>query len=416
LSQRQYQLCAASPQTKHCAQIPDASYLVEPVAGVWLLVIDANIYRPGLVDGQLQFAGSGQAGYNAMVEEKPQTLAWIRSVVTRAKQQGKKLIAFSHFPMTEFYQQQAPALHQFIGAGKGQLDRVPRPDVAQVLADTGLRVHVAGHMHLNNTGIVSASDGGQLVNIQAPSLASYRPAYKLLTLAGDRLRVDTIALQQVAGFDQLFPMYRLEWQQLQQQGLPLWDERLLQSRSYQQFTSSYLRELTRLRFLPQDWPQPFADLMLQLSGQQLLQLALMPKSVSVADYRVKPQLLQQWLHSSDATALAATLQRQAEAAGLNWLQLSQWRGLDLAVDFYRLQNAGELARVDLSAERLAHYRFIASQLKAVHSLVWSDAEQQPLATYTHSRLALLLQMVDGFAQGTPNLHFVLDLPTGKLQD
>src|SRR5690606_10558693 len=135
--------------------------------------IDANIYKPGLELGSLVYSGSGNAGYNELVRYKPHLIPWIESVVIRAKAQGKTLLSFSHFPMAEFYQGQTQAMTQLFGDGTGQLSRVPAAQTSQMLADTGLRLHVAGHMHLNNTAVVKAKDGGQLVNIQAPSLAAY---------------------------------------------------------------------------------------------------------------------------------------------------------------------------------------------------------------------------------------------------
>ncbi len=52
------------------------------------------------------FEGSGNAGYNAMFDYKPQVMAWVEQVAARAKAQGKTLITFSHYPMIEFYQGQ----------------------------------------------------------------------------------------------------------------------------------------------------------------------------------------------------------------------------------------------------------------------------------------------------------------------
>lgn len=58
-AKRQYEICnqGTADQYKNpgkykqgnytdCTQVPDSSYLVEPINGVWLLAIDANIYQP----------------------------------------------------------------------------------------------------------------------------------------------------------------------------------------------------------------------------------------------------------------------------------------------------------------------------------------------------------------------------------
>lgn len=52
-SNRMYEICYEGTGGEYkqegytsCSMVPDSSYLVEPVEGVWLLAIDANVYRP----------------------------------------------------------------------------------------------------------------------------------------------------------------------------------------------------------------------------------------------------------------------------------------------------------------------------------------------------------------------------------
>ncbi|MFC4656477.1 MULTISPECIES: metallophosphoesterase [Rheinheimera] len=421
LQHRQYQVCANQSSANQrsdasvCELVPDASYLVEPVPGLWLLAIDANIYTPSLKDGTLVYAGSGNAGYNELLSYKPQLVPWIRSVVSRAKAQGKTLLSFSHFPMAEFYQGQSAAIEQLFGEAKGQLSRVPLAPTSALLADTGLRLHVAGHMHLNNTAAVPAKDGGQLVNIQAPSLAAYVPAYKLLTLAGaGKAQVDTIVLQQVPDFSALFGFYQREWQQLKQHGEPLWDIGLLQAKNYRDFTKGHLQELTRLRFLPQDWPEQLRTLLLQLNAGQMLLLASEPGELSLADYLNNPATLTALLQQPAYQARARLLQQQASAAGQDWAELSQISGFEVAVDFYRLQNAGDLAIADIGERRLARYRWLAEQLGAAPTVVSRDWQQLSLQHYSQQHFALLFAILNGFQHGLPNRHFSVDLQSGAL--
>ncbi|WP_337842098.1 metallophosphoesterase [Rheinheimera sp.] len=426
LQQRQYQVCANQGSANQssanqrsaapvCELVPDASYLVEPVPGLWLLAIDANVYKPKLENGQLEYAGSGNAGYNELLTYKPQLLPWIRSVVSRAKAQGKTLLSFSHFPMAEFYQGQSAAIEQLFGEDQGQLSRVPLAPTSALLADTGLRLHVAGHMHLNNTAAVPAKDGGQLVNIQAPSLAAYVPAYKLLTLQNtQKVKVDTILLQQVPGFSALFGLYQREWQQLKQHGEPLWDLGLLQAKNYRDFTKGHLQELTRLRFLPQDWPEQLRSLLLQLNAGHMLLLASEPGELSLASYLKAPAQLAALLQQPAYQARARQLQQQASAAGQDWADLSQISGFEVAVDFYRLQNAGELAITDIGERRLAQYRWLGEQLGAAPAVVSRDWQQLSLQHYSQQHFALLFAILNGFQQGLPNRRFSVDLQSGAL--
>ena len=60
-------------------------------------------------------------------------------------------------------------------------------------------------MHVNDTGIWEGKDGKHLYNIQVPSIATYVPAYKILTIESDEVfRVETVMLDTVPGFDSLF--------------------------------------------------------------------------------------------------------------------------------------------------------------------------------------------------------------------
>ncbi len=426
LSKRQFEICQQGaggaykkPDYSNCHVIPDASYLVEPVEGVWLLAIDANVYKPkALYQGKgneaAAFEGSGNAGYNAMFDYKPQVMAWVKQVAARAKAQGKTLITFSHYPMTEFYQGQTQHIATLLGEERGQLSRSPQQQVSHRLADLGVRLHIGGHMHLNNTAVVSSDSGNSLVNIQAPSLAAYVPAYKLLTLASaDQIKVQTIVLEQVPGFDQLFDHYQKEWQQLKQDKQAVWDASILQSKNYRDFANGHLRELTRLRFLPNDWPDELRQLLLALNGEQMLVLAQLNTKVTLGEF--SPALLQQLSQSPEWQQARQKAKTQASAAGIKLDDLAKWTGFDLVLDFYRLQNAGELALPDIPAARLKEYRFFTAVLQQSNQTTpvqqWTN---WTLPQYSQYKFAALFHIIDGFLQGQPNGDFMLNMQTGEL--
>lgn len=449
---------AAQPR---CAQVPDTSYLVEPLPGLWLLALDANVYLPNADGG---FDGSGNAGYNALLVHKPYLINWIADVVARAKAQQKTLISFSHFPMSAFYQGQELKLTQLLSdepaAGnsgalpdKAQLARLPSADTSQALAATGLTLHIGGHMHLNNTAIIPAPDcprvaqttrqkncprdgtSTQLVNVQAPSLAAYRPAYKLLTLENARqAQLQSIELRDVPGFNQQFGRYQQEWQQRAKAGLPLWDRAVLGAKNYGELTDWHLRELVRSRFLPKDWPAPLRVLLQQLNGQQLLWLAVaakqqmpiemrsvnqLPLSAVAGSTNLTPLLLPHW-QSVAGQALERRLAAQAAKAGLDWSALALWQGQELVLDLYRLQHAGALALADISPGRLAQYRFMAQMLAASEAPVRqpqpavAPAAAPTLSAYHRQKLTLLLEIVTTMADAPAYDNFRLDLSNGAV--
>lgn len=425
LSQRQFEICQQGaggiykkPGYSNCHFMTDASYLVEPVQGLWLLAIDANVYKPkagytGKANQAEAFEGSGNAGYNAMFDYKPQVMAWVKQIAARAKAQGKTLITFSHYPMIEFYQGQTQDIARLLGEERGQLSRSPKPQISHRLADLGVQLHIGGHMHLNNTAVAHSDSGNSLVNIQAPSLAAYVPAYKLLTLTSkEQVKVQTIVLEQVAGFDQLFEHYKKEWQQLKQDKRPLWDANILHSKNYREFANGHLRELTRLRFLPNDWPNELRQLLLALNGEQMLVLAQLNTKVMLGEF--SPALLQQISQSPEWQQARQKAQTQAVAAGIKLEDLASWTGFDLVLDFYRLQNAGELALPDIPPARLKQYGFFTSVLQQGKTATDQNWAQWTLPQYSQYKFAGMFQIIDGFLQGQPNADFMLNMQTGEL--
>lgn len=422
-AKRQYEICLQGTGDKyrqatytHCKKIADSSYLVEPVAGLWLLAVDANVYVPDAAQPEeatdaAAFNGSGNAGYNVMLSHKQHVIEWISDVTARAADEGKHLITFSHYPMTEFYQGQAKPLAALFGESKFQLSRSPTEHTAKTMAATGVQVHIGGHMHLNNTSTVLLPDGRYLVNIQAPSLAAYVPAYKLLTLHPTETEVETIVLEQIPRFTELFEHYEKEYQALTANGATApWDHSILQSASYREFTAHHLAELTKQRFLPSDWPASLRQIILEVNGLQLLTLAQLPAEIPLTAITQFEQL-----QSTDAwqqaTKQAIAL---ADAANIPTDALVQWQGMELAVDFYKLRNAGQLALADMTPARLAQYRWLTGQF---------NAQRQPntmahtsLAAVVNQQFGALFGMMTAFSHGTPDQHFLIDNASGRITD
>ena len=102
-AKRLYSVCSNDGKNQY--RLMDASYLIEPVAGLWLLMIDANVFEPRNGDFAKGDAGafvdSTNAGWNAMLKHKRFVLDWAKDVAARAKREGKQLLAFSHYPMLD---------------------------------------------------------------------------------------------------------------------------------------------------------------------------------------------------------------------------------------------------------------------------------------------------------------------------
>ncbi|WP_240311988.1 metallophosphoesterase family protein [Teredinibacter turnerae] len=408
LSKRRVDICQQMTADKKalCEKMLDASYLVEPVEGLWLLAIDANVYLPqARIDptGKRVFSGSGNAGYNAVRKHKPYLEKWIKAVVGEANKRGKTLIAFSHFPMIEFYDGQSNTIADIFGNANFQLARKPEIPTSDWLADLGLKIHIGGHMHMNDTGIITSSAGNTLVNIQAPSLAAYVPAFKLVTLRGQKsVEVETVVVDQVPRFRELFEHYRTEHKALEATpsgtlNAPIWNEAILAAKTYREFTEWHLRELVRLRFLPGEWPADLRETLRTFTGEELLTLAFWQANEKFSAPSGFAKSDPQW--ASAQTRCQQWLKKNA----LNSHNLREWRGQNLAEDFYRLRNAGSLALADIPSQNLADYQLL---LKAYRSQVSPTPLQQ--------RLKNVLAVLSGFQQGAPDNHFKLNLTTGKI--
>jgi 3',5'-cyclic AMP phosphodiesterase CpdA len=305
LDERHWEWCDTE---ELCVNMPDMSYLVEPVEGLWLLAIDANVFRPKGSLKDKQFYGSSNAGYNALVKYKPKLLDWIKDVVVRARKLNKKLVSFSHFPMAEFSDQQTQSIAELLGENSLQMSRQPSEDTSAVLAATGLKLHLGGHMHLFD---VSQSSMHGLTNVQVPSLAAYQPGYSIVTIntEGHSL-VETVIVREVKNFSKWFSIYEKEWGNLHRSQQATWDNSILSSKNYLDFTDQHLQQVVNGRYLD-EWP---SDLVEQLSSNTVKEII-------------------------DLCHCAPSFKSMENSSELN--------ATNLVIDFYRARNAGSFARLAL---------------------------------------------------------------------
>ncbi len=357
--------------------LPDASYLVEPVKGIWLLAIDANAYVPveklsGDLNNPKDFSGAS-IGYNNVFLYKSHLVDWVKKVSAQAKEKGKLLIAFSHYPMIDFNDDASAEMESLFGGNKIQLQRVPNEDVAKTFANAGIQIHFGGHMHINDTGVRATEKGNTLFNIQTPSLAAYMPAYKILTIhSSSEVEVETVVVDSVAKFDNLFPFYEKEYAYLQDsKDSTIWNKDILKSIDYKDFTAWHLKELVRLRFLPKDFPVEFLESIVKLSGKDLL---LLNKN-------------------------ALEIETQLLANNLTIQDFESWTGYDMIFDYYRLRSADELAVPEIGTKRLKQYQMVCDVLGKV-----SDA-----------KLVLWSKIFYKATKGQPSNHFKINLKTNQIE-
>ncbi|MGE6353506.1 metallophosphoesterase [Flavobacterium sp. NPDC079362] len=389
-------------------EVPDVSYVVEPVEGLWLMAIDGNVYIPKKNDGDPKDSKSyaeASTGYNNVLSNKKHLIKWVEEISGQAKMQGKTLIAFSHFPMIDFNDDASAEIKELLGPNKWQLNRVPVEEVAQVFADAGLKIHFGGHMHINDTGVRTTSKGNTLVNIQTPSLAAYIPAYKLLTIKKNNLvDIQTITIDEVPRYDELFDLYKTEYQFLESQNTKdIWNIDILKTKNYHDFTDFHLKELVRLRFLKDDWPVSFKNFILNVSGEDLLVLANIQsdKDFDVI-LRNKENFKKEWAEA-ESKADQFLAKNDLKKQDFNWT------GYDLLVDFYRFRSADELALVDVGIARAKQYKVLSQLFFENHK---DDASKEKVL---QNQMRLFLIIFNKFMHEVPADHFSVNLKTGEIK-
>ncbi len=389
-------------------EVPDVSYVVEPIEGLWLMAIDGNVYIPkknATADAKdPKNYSEASTGYNNVLSNKKHLIKWVEEISAQAKKQGKTLIAFSHFPMIDFNDDASAEIKELLGPNKWQLNRVPVEEVAQTFADAGLKIHFGGHMHINDTGVRTTAKGNTLVNIQTPSLAAYIPAYKLLTIQKDNLvDIQTITIDKVKRFDELFDLYKMEYQFLEsQKNKDIWNKAILETKNYHDFTDFHLKELVRLRFLSDDWPSDFKNFFLTISGNDLLVLANIQSSNdfdSILKNKNSSQI--EWAEA-EQKANKILAQNKLKKEDFNFT------GYDFLVDFYRFRSADELALTDVGEKRVKVYKVLSNSFFENHKE--DSSKEKPL----QNQLRLFLIIFNKFMHEVPADHFTVDLKTGKI--
>jgi hypothetical protein len=307
--------------------------------------------------------------------------------------------------MIDFNDDASAEIKELLGPNKWQLNRVPVEEVAQTFADAGLKIHFGGHMHINDTGIRTTAKGNTLVNIQTPSLAAYIPAYKLLTIQKDNLvDIQTITIDKVKGYNELFDLYKMEYQFLEsQQTKDIWNKAILETKNYHDFTDFHLKELVRLRFLSDDWPSAFKDFFLHISASELLVLANIQSNKDFDFILKNKESSQKEWAEAEQKANRILAENNLKKENFNWT------GYDFLVDFYRFRSADELALADVGEKRAKQYKVLSQMFFENHKE--ESSKEKPL----QNQLRLFLIIFNKFMHEVPADHFSVDLKTGAVK-
>jgi len=343
-------------------ELMDGSYLVEPFEGVWLLMIDANIFAPlDGPNGEVFFADSTDAGWNGMLCHKRFILDWMKAVALRGREQGKTLLAFSHYPVLDPLDGTRNDELALLGKTT-MVRRVPDVEVGDTLIDAGIQIHFSGHLHVNDTARREVPNGF-LINVSVPSLVAFPAAYKIVTVQSGSAEIETVSIGE-AGLDAgLMAEYR---RQAARAGVETGG--MLEADAYGQFLHAHLGHLVSRRHLKREWPEPLANAIRVMSLADLGRQAGMKSDVALE-----------------------TLQ------GIS--------ALDFLRDCYRVRMGSDLGAEAIDPDRRGAYERVESRYRLLQ-----EGTQSGLA----ESFRLLFKMYDRYLSGLPSRNFAIDLATGQV--
>lgn len=390
---REFEICSSGGLTVR--RLMDACYLVEPFDDVWMLMIDANVFAP--VEGETgndeeAFTDSTDAGWNAMLIHKRFILDWMRSVTDRARNLGKTVIAFSHYPALDPLD--GTRNDELAVLGKTSLSaRIPEPDVGDALIDAGVRLHFSGHLHVNDTARHQNANGF-LFNVAVPSLVAFPGAYKILRIQPNKLDIETISIDDMALDVDILCQYAAEVRRDK-----IDPGELLNAANYGEFLSNHLAHLIGRRFLRREWPEELAEVVRNLGLLDLAALALVERPVAAGT-----------LANLKAAIADNNIQHQltvsAVGYGLDPASLSRIGAMTFLGDWYRVRMGSDLGLDVISEPRLAAYKWVSGMYARRIDAMTSGSVQEAVGR--------LFRMFDRFISGLSSRNFAIDLTTGDI--
>lgn len=386
---------ATSPDGRNRYTLMDASYLVEPAPGLWLLMLDANVFAPrdgDFADGEARaFVDSTNAGWNAMMEHKQFLFQWMQDVARRARESGKCLLAFSHYPTIDMLNGTSADEFSLLGP-TGAVKRTPAPATVEAVAKTGIGVHFSGHLHINDTA-QAIIDQNWLINVGVPSLVAFPPAFKIVKANGSDIHIETVMLDGLARDVNLDKQYRMELAVSRKDV-----GAILDTPDYGSFLSEHVQQLVLHRYLRKEWPKNLAAVAKSLMLTDLLPLVRQTSSMSMDEATgIFIAIRKDRVSEDEIRAFCAEHALHDET-------LQSLSFVDLLGDWYRLRKASELALGWICPHRLRIYKtFIA---------LFALRTDEPGSL--QEKIGILLRMMEAYLGGLPSRNFRIALSDGSI--
>ena len=211
LAARSFEIRSADGGTRR--RIIDASYLVEPVEGLWLLAIDANVFEPrdggGDPAAEASWIDSTDAGWNAMPRLKPFILDWMADVAAprpRRRQAAPRLLAL---PGPRHPRQRPRRRARPLRRDRPHPPRARRRHRPRRRVDRHRRPLQRPPARQRDQPLARRETASSSTS-PSPRSSPSRPATRSPPSQAGTCRVRTIALDDVPGHDAAFAAYRAE--------------------------------------------------------------------------------------------------------------------------------------------------------------------------------------------------------------
>ncbi len=171
------------------------SYAVEPVAGLVVLALDSCKYRENRPGTHSVTGGSFSEA----------TMMWIETMLIRARNEKKAVIAFMHHGIVEHYPHNEKYYGRFI------VDRYER--VSSLLAAHGVRLVFTGHYHAQDITMKKLKTPDRFVfDIETGSFVTHPCPYRVIGIdGGRRARVESRFITSIASKREGFEKYTYDY-------------------------------------------------------------------------------------------------------------------------------------------------------------------------------------------------------------
>ncbi|MGM9869468.1 MAG: metallophosphoesterase family protein [Sodaliphilus sp.] len=154
------------------------SYVAEPVEGLVVIGIDSNRDEENL----LKSRGDSITLYHTAGRVKPSTLQWVSAQAREARARGKQVVAMMHHHCVEHFDGEARMLREYVVEDW--------EEVRNALIHAGVHVIFTGHLHITDIAR-DYNNGDSITDVATSSLSAYPFHYRIATVDGHRMDVDT---------------------------------------------------------------------------------------------------------------------------------------------------------------------------------------------------------------------------------